>query len=384
MAHDGVYELDLSAPKPSFKHLIKDTTLLGYGESGDISYFDFVRDFSGTGEDEVLTFRKDGFVLYEMKGISKTPESIFLDLRPKYFYRSNYGDNPFWKKFSVRGSYWLQEVISSDFNNDGHRDILFFWEDELDVFFGGSDGKISSDNRKRYRFNELTDKERDEKNTYVTYFVRDINSDGLPDLIFNKFKGAFSSHVSSTKIIIRQRGDSVEGKVIEFEPDRGDWEGGITADLDADGKRELVLVSAGFGVFSILKAVLKGKIDIKFSFYDFRDNDFYSDKEDYSRVISMAFSLRKAQMKGILPTIGADFNSDGLPDVFYANDDDEVRIMINRPGRKFSLNRVEKFKTSVSQDHILSDLDGDGKSEVIFYYKKGSERQKIRILCNNI
>ncbi len=382
MAADGVYELDYSSGKLNAKQIIKKNMLVGSGEYGDISYVDFVRDYDLDGFIEVLAFEKNGYSFWEYNDKNIFIEKTFFNLKPRFFYSSSYGDNPFWKKFNFRSVYLTQEVVLSDFDNDGNKDILFFWEDELDVYWGNPKTGFSGDSHSKFRFKEISENERDEKNTYVIYFVGDLNSDGLPDLIMNKFKGAFTSHVSDTKILFRTNPRGIEAKEMIYESDKGDWEGGVARDINGNGKKDFVLVTGSFGVFSILKAVMKGKIDIKFSFHYYDDKSVYPRKADYSRKISMGFSLRKADMTGILPNLDYDFNADGLPDVFYATETNEIRLIFGRENRHYSLNSVKKFKVDVSKSFILCDVDGDKKTDVVFYNKKGKNKDKIKVLGN--
>lgn len=378
----GVYQMN----KASSWHpheIIQARGLVGLAEEGNAFYFDFVRDLDSDGQDEILVPHKEGAVIWGKKANGAYSELWDLKVHPKFYYRSSYMDLPFDRKYSFKGSYWFPQMISSDLNGDGNEDILFFWEDELTVFYGSPSG-FSNDKRSGFFLNVLSDRERDERNAYAVFFVKDLDGNGLPDLIMNKFKGAFTSHVSSSEVIIRSDADSLKGKTLRWNPEDGLWQGALAKDINGDGKADLLVSSASFGVFSILKAVLKKRIDIKFSFHTYRSPQGYLEKPDYSRTVSIGFDLKNTEMMGVIPTLDGDFNGDGLVDVFYAKENDEARVVLNEKDGKFSTRDAIKQEVGISKNYFFADVNGDSKSDLAFYFKRGKLRNSVRILLSRI
>ena len=384
LSRDGVYSFGVNGKGYYLDQLINIDTLFGLQERGNIVYFDFVRDFNGDGTDEIIVPVKNGMALYSLGSQNKYAEETVLPVAANYFYRSSLGDLPFEMKYSVRGSFWIPQILSLDFNNDGFKDIVFLWQDEIKVFYGNREGKFAPERADNFFFNDLSPQDRDDRNSYVIYFIDDLNGDGLPDLVKNKFKGAFTSLKTETQITFRDNPAKVSGKVLLIKPGGSIGQGGIVRDVSGDGRKDLITASSSFGLLSIIKALLRGKIDIKFSFYIFNDKSYYGKDPDYSRTLTFGFNLKNAEVEGFLPSLDGDFNGDGYPDALYAPNDDEVKVILNNGKGRFDLDETRKYKTRVSGEFGVRDFDGDGKSDLCFFYKKGESRNKVGFLFSRL
>jgi hypothetical protein len=362
------------------KMIISCETIFGLAENGNSAYLNFAEDYNQDGKEEILLPVADGFKMYSSTDGSNWKEVVHFTVPPKYFYRTSYRDLPFEMKFSVRGSTWVPQIINLDFNADRIRDILFLWDDELFVFYGNEKGSFSQANSSSHFFKDLNSEERDERSAYVTYVIDDLNADGIADLVKNKFKGLFTSLKTETEILFRDNPGQISGKKIQMNPDGNIGQGGITIDLNGDGKKDFVTASSSFGLFAIIKALLKGKVDVKFSFYFYNDLKGYKESADFSRTLTLDFDLKSAEIMGLFPNLDADLNGDGLKDAFFSPNMNEIRVLFNLPPHRFELDDTKKCKTKISREFEIFDFDGDGKSDLAFYFKKGENRNKVKFL----
>ncbi|HLG93272.1 MAG TPA: VCBS repeat-containing protein, partial [candidate division Zixibacteria bacterium] len=129
----------------------------------------------------------------------------------------------------------------------------------------------------------------------------------------------------------------------------------VAADLDGDGRPDLVVANFGNGTVSVLR--------------NHGDGTFAS-KVDYS--IGLPFSYPKA-------VFAADFTGDGKPDVSVANSGTHtVRILKNNGDGTLSAN-VEYGTGDYPTSVIGTDLNGDGKPDLAV----ASTFNTVSVLLNN-
>jgi hypothetical protein len=85
----------------------------------------------------------------------------------------------------------------------------------------------------------------------------------------------------------------------------------------------------------------------------------------------------------------ADFNNDGLPDVFFACHGDDIastpgetsRIVLSHKGGKYTVNEVQGTEFGFAHSASAADIDGDGNVDVVIADTKFNENsQSLRVL----
>ena len=225
-----------------------------------------------------------------------------------------------------------------------------------------------------YRFKARADfalaTEADASPTPYASAIGDLDGDGLPDLVVCTYDPVFASGYGNVSILHSYRNTSVNG-VLSYAPAITDTisvgGGGVKmADLDGDGRLDVIVTCNGSGHLSILRNYsTPGNINLTF-------------KNDY-----IAFhSVNSNHLQGPYESAIADFDGDGLLDIAVCSIDDtgysenQVEIFRNLlsapiiggaafPSTMFANNASVDFPVGLLPlSLVATDFDGDGKIDI--------------------
>jgi Ca2+-binding RTX toxin-like protein len=223
---------------------------------------------------------------------------------------------------SVGANWTIAETF--DFNGDGRSDIL--WREQDAGQFTIWNGQGSSWAENSYSNNTVT-------GDWKIAGVGDLNGDGRDDIVWRQDSGAFSTWQST--------GTGFNTNVTYDSSVAPDWKIVGLADFDGDNKDDLVWRNQGSGAFSIWRSTGDG----------FTPNTYYDASVDTSWHID-----------GL-----ADFNGDGKDDILWRHDGDGVLTTWQSTGSGFDLNVYDDHSVSpVWQVAKTGDFNNDGKADLMF------------------
>jgi hypothetical protein len=329
--------------------------------------------------DGILVPSQNGFVFlgilpkgFELRKMFSVP--------PRAFHRSSSERMPFELPFSMRSSLWYPMFHAGSRTGAKPGDAVFFpWMDEVTIapMNGGADTKTIT-------FRQLSEAERDDAQSYVVTAPDDLNGDGRMDFVVNKFQGEAASLRAETTLFLTGADGTVPEKGISLAPRGNRTAGALAIDLNRDGKKDLVAASSQFNAWAVVKALVQHQADVSFSFYYFHGDGYHLDRPDFEREISFRFNLADLAIEGMLPTLEGDFNGDGYPDALYARDRKTLTILIQKPGEKDPFAPVPSgtYDVPVARLWRVADVNGDGKSDVVFYDRRSAGNRRVTLLVN--
>ncbi|MCI5072255.1 VCBS repeat-containing protein [bacterium] len=322
------------------------------------------------------------FMDQELKRFNMAQDQIKLDrvYKPKLplYVSSSEHALPLEFQFSAKQSVYYPQLVKGLYKN---KEALFFsWVDQVDVF-SWDDGK----HLKHFNFNQLSEHERDSGQAMSTLKILDLNGDQQMDFILNISLGSPTQMKSRSSVHYGQANGEVNMKGVKFNADADRASGLIAYDLNKDQQYEFVSASGQFNVWSILKALTKRQVDITFSIYDGNVMQQFGPAISQKK-LTFGFNLNDLNLEGILPDIDHDFNADGLNDVFYAQNNRKLSVILqkqNQP-KHFASQGVGDYEVNIPKHYRLGDFNGDQKTDVILFSTKPKKNKVITTLINKL
>jgi Na+-translocating ferredoxin:NAD+ oxidoreductase RnfD subunit len=187
----------------------------------------------------------------------------------------------------------------------------------------------------------------------------DLNGDGRPDiyvttatddvLLWNNGNGTFTEGA-------RKAG------VVSF----GWHAGAAIADVNGDGRPDLFVA----GYTNLLRPIASSVEGFPGNHEGVRDLLFLNEGNKKFREVGDAAGLDKPPYDHTLGASFADFNGDGRPDLYVANDEDPNRLYINEPGGPLGFHFVDEARAAKVNDANAgmgianADYNGDGRPDL--------------------
>lgn len=331
-------------------------------------------------ETQVWIPTQDGYKLYVIQGKTLVPKHT-IALYPKSFYRTSSDLLPFEMAFWYRNVYWYPEVFVGSLDNQ-NTVLISPWMDEMDIIKPEPNAEIQ-----KHYFGLLNEKQRDNRTHYVLNDPVDLNGDGRTDFLLNEFHGTGINVESRSFYYLTDASGKIpsKGKEIPFPSKK--ISGALVRDISQNGKQDFVIASSALNVWSMIRALTKNQIEVRFEMFMLGDDqdDYDFETPDVVREILFDFSLGDFFIDGILPTLEGDYNGDGYPDVMYATNPREMTFLIQEPNAKerFSMVPTDLFEVKIKPKYRVGDITGDGLSDFVFFSTRAGENEAFTMLVNN-
>jgi hypothetical protein len=374
---------------------------------GEPGFFDFpvdgglfrwtlTRDLDGDGRRDLLFPQKSGYELFSQRG-----EGAFSSHgKIRVPSRERFGppmETQFLNRFLTYLSS-LSRVVPVDINNDGLLDLVAYRKKGLASFLQKQDGTfpLDPDREAPLEVVKKAGKTKDgtaNKDVFsnVKLALRDLDGDGRVDLVATKTVGEIGVFETlRTQVLIFLGGES---GIDDSKPNRILNLKGVTlepefTDINGDRDMDLVLSSLRMDMFSNVKRALLDSVSTTYTVYLYRGGQrVYSKKADFERSAETSVETIEQQGQVRLSWFSGDFDGDGLKDMLTITGPGELTIVPARvktsffSGRYLSLDddAAKALNIKASTDLAITDLDGDGRDEVVLRYPKADDPDRARL-----
>jgi hypothetical protein len=367
----GAFRLDASGARfdETPKRLFAASDLLSLVDDEELPFFDVARDWDGDGKQEILLPLLAGTAVYQRGADGNWTRSTVLRLAPhaSYAIRSELYE-PRLRNFSARATFTLPELVTADYDGDGKLDLCAVVEDLLQVHRGGAATVFSPIATARILVGVRSEAEQLRGNAHVHTTVRDLDGDGVADLAVNKIAGGLGQMRGQTGIYYGKKGGGFErpAQVI----DREGYSGSLAfADLDGDGKPDLVMPHVGVGLGEMARVLMSKKMLIGWEVRRNLGRGFSAAPEAVREVDFPVDYSALADIDGPYPSVAGDFNGDGKADFIAAHGPDALAVFLG--GGKTLLADTPRavVRVTPSKYYQVADLDGDKLADVVVFYR---------------
>ncbi|MDJ0698943.1 MAG: VCBS repeat-containing protein [Woeseiaceae bacterium] len=253
-----------------------------------------------------------------------------------------------------------------DVDGDGLADIVSATRHELRVFLRDADGALSDAPTYSLPLNLINREDHARGSGAVVAVVRDLDADGLLDLVISHSEGTFAD-AETTTYVYRNQG----GRWLLGEPDdRFESKGALTSDLlldiDGDGRFELVRARIKFSVLEIVEFLLTREIDVNIAVHKLEEDGSYDTSPWSKKKVSTQVSFDTFRPKGFTPTGNVDLNGDGRLDFISSAGGKGIEVYLGSESGLFSKRRALQKLPSTGVIRF-SDYDLDGLPDFLLW-----------------
>jgi hypothetical protein len=384
IGHDGVSAMhfrDRDNQKTSV--LTREPTLFLHADKDDLPRLMVAQAVSGQGL-ELLVPVTDAVAIYRHGGggwfsVGRLDASLAaIDVRRGY----REPETPHLGSFDLTIDF--PEVHVADANGDGLKDVVFENGDRVAIFHQAPGLAFTKDPTFMRDFAVATEQELEQGFTQVATQVRDLDADGVVDLVITKqVNQGITSGSSTTYVFMGQPGGGY-GKSAD-QTITNDGIGGTVSqlfDLTGDGKPELLLPAVKMGVLAIIRVLTTQTLKVAVGVHPFSGKRF-SDKPVAERELAFKVSLSgKSNLQAI--DLRGDYNGDKLRDLAFGTTGGDLAIYPGTgKGPLIAEDPAEKIAVNPRGRMQPLDLDNDGKDEIVLYYPGSTEERGLVVVLFN-
>ncbi|MGB5624578.1 MAG: FG-GAP-like repeat-containing protein, partial [Woeseiaceae bacterium] len=234
------------------------------------------------------------------------------------------------------------------------------------VFLGRPDGRFDREPSYTHSLKLISPRDHSRGSGSVITTARDVDSNGLLDLIITHVEGTFSDTVTTTYFYRNRDGRwDLANPDDKFVSD-GTFSSDLLLDIDGDEVDELVRIQFRFSVLELVEILLTRKIDSVIAVHRLLPDGRYDTKPSSSKKFSTGISFETFRPKGFMPQAGIDINADGLMDVITSANGKGIEVYLGAENEPFEGKTAEQ-EMSTTGSIRFADFDDDGLLDFVLY-----------------
>jgi hypothetical protein len=356
--------LDASGKRldPTPRRVLESPSLLSLAEDADLIFFKVLRDWDGDGKSEILLPQPDGLAVFTRGATGWTRAGeIRLHMAAAYAARTELYE-PRLRNFGLRALVTVPELTVADFDGDGKPDLFALLEDQLEVHRGGGAALFLPVAAARLQLSKANE------TAHVSAIVRDLDGDGIADLVVNRISGGLGQMRALTQLYFGKKGGGFSEPAQKME--REGYAGSLSfGDLDGDGKPDLLMPHVDVGLADMARVLLSKRMTIGWEARRNRGREFSVVPETIKDVDFPVDFSQLADIDGPYPSVAGDFNGDGNADFIAANGPDSLAVWLGGGKSLIADSPKAIVHITPSKFFFITDLDGDKRADLVVFYR---------------
>jgi hypothetical protein len=262
------------------------------------------------------------------------------------------------------------EVARGNDDGDGRPDIFAFSRYDLAVYRTGGGALPAAPSRRASLRPFTPEEELRPAAESSSLFARDLDGDGLMDLVLHRTFGTLLKSDATTSIW-RNPGTGADP---ERPPDAkiggsGGFGSIFLEDLDGDGRNEALQLFVPFSVVQLVRTVVTGSVQAEVRIFRLEAPGISGATETYKDTLMVALDADRGRVSGILPNLRGDWNGDGLHDLLHGESLERLVIRLGAKGEKGPRfgGVVATQEVEPTDRAVIADFDGDGLDDLALF-----------------
>jgi hypothetical protein len=276
-------------------------------------------------------------------------------------------------------------ISVGDINGDGRPDILASTRHQLLLFFQTSDGGFDRAPSQVMDLGRISFEDHIRGSGAVRTTARDIDADGLADLVVSETLGGLMNAGFNTYIYFnRGTGWDLDKPDYAFQSPKSLGADQLI-DVDGDGKLELMRIRVAISVFELIEIFLQEAIDAHLGVYGLERpasalTTPRTDAPWFEVKLDIPLDFETSRPAGFIPTVEYDFNGDGFRDYISSTDGTKLEVYVGDRAEGYR-SRSARQKLATEGQIKSGDLNGDGLTDLVLFNTR-RDNQPIRLLRN--
>jgi hypothetical protein len=264
------------------------------------------------------------------------------------------------------------KISIGDVDGDARADIVAATRHEIRVFLRRPDGRFDREPSYTHPLRLISPRDHSRGSGSVVTTARDVDSNGLLDLVITHVEGTFSDTVTTTYFYRNHDGGWDLASPDDQFTSEGTFSSDLLLDIDGDDAYELVRIQFKFSVFEVIEVLLTRKIDSVIAVHRLLPDGRFDTKPSSRRKFSTGISFETFRPNGFMPQAGLDINADGLMDVVTSANGKGIEIYLGTADEPFT--RRTAYQKMVATGRVLfADYNDDELLDFVLYDSQSFE-----------
>jgi hypothetical protein len=374
----GVFVQTFEGRKPTAPtRLVAAPTLVSGPAEEDLIAWDFLRRIPGRPAPILMVPGRRGLRAYQRVEAGFEPwADLKLDLESYYdaesaTYRRSGRGGASGRPYSFRVTTVVPNLEWVDQTGDGRVDLVTYYEDRVALFPQQADGSMAVAPSYRHWFKVLSADELESRDVHVSARVRDLDADGVADLVLGKIGGGVTTLATEVRLHRGLKGGGFEEAPAQVLKDSGFAALSDFVDVDGDGALEMIHPLSEVSVVSMSRALLSRTLNLDVRVRERGEGVFFEPKP--VQVLETTYGLDLsvgAAIKGAAPIFGHDFDGDGTPDALLSDGGEALVLWSGKKGAsaRFEDGHVRLEAPGSNTTQVIPSRGEGGAPDLLVYY----------------